>query len=637
MFNNEVTRALNQLASQIGSGVSNLGFRILLQQGQLTLGLDEFSSSVSQEADGSFLFYGEQETCQFTWRFQPFQDGFWVTLEVASTAELDCSTLESFSCDYRPTSGSLNDLQIPTLGLGWEIIGFYHPNEINEQRIQGSLIRGAFPNSRSAGVFLGTHLPQKHRHLYSVQQVDSERLHFTATTLYLPNIAKNRNLISETTWISTHFNLREALDIYSKHLPLLPAQQTPVGWSTWDYYFFSVTLADVIENMDAIRSDPLLSDQVKFIVMDDGWQHLNGEWQPNYKFPGGLERLADEISRRGFVPGIWTAPTLVNANSVTALRQYDLLVKNQYGDPINADVPGHYLLDPTHPKGREFLVELYTRLYQAGYRFFKVDFVYTLMDGKYFYDPTKGPYEVIAELFQIIRECISPESHLMGCSLPRECGPGLVDSHRIGMDIHNQWTHVEWIVQNLQFAGWEHTGLSTNDPDFLVVRGIDTSLEQETNVLNPEAHNPNPPRWRRGAVFNLDEARTWATLVSLSGGSVFLSDRLSRLNRQGLDLIHKVLQPSGVAAQPLDLGDGLYPSIWLMKLPASFRLALINWADTTKEISFIFSDYQIAAPERVKDFWSESSIVVQNGRLTFSLSSHACVYISWNLVGSNHQ
>jgi hypothetical protein len=629
-----VSITLAQIAAQIGHGVSNLGFRVTLQPGGSILGLDDFHLAVSQKPDGEIIIRGEHELAQITWHFQPLQDGFWVTLELAGDVDLACSTLESFSCDYRPANGSVDEWQIPTLGPGVESVGLFRVKELNGQTSRGSLFRGAFPNSRNPGIFLATRLPQKHKHFYNVEQKTPDSLHFSAVTQYLPSTGKGRNIVSETTWVSAHFNLRTALDVYGTHLPRQENLQIPVGWSSWDYYFFSVTLADVIENMEALRSDPQLAEAVKYIVVDDGWQHLNGEWQPNYKFPGGLERLADEIRQRGFIPGIWTAPILVHANSTTALRHFDMLIKNEHGDPLPADVPGHYLLDPTHPGGREFLVELYTRLYRAGFRFFKADFVSSLLDGQHFYDASKGPYEVIAELFHIIRQCITPDSHLMGCSLPEECGPGLADSHRTGIDIHNQWTHVEWAVQSLQLAGWQHDLLGINDPDFLIVRGQDTSTEAETNVLNPEAHNPNPPRWRRGPVFTLDEARTWGTLVSLSGGSVFLGDRITRLNDSGRDLLHRLVRPTGVPALPLDLGDDRLPSLWLADLGDEIRLGLINWSDTTREIAFRFTDYQINPPATVRDFWSGDLLPIEQDTLIVRLPTHGSRYVAWEKIRS---
>jgi hypothetical protein len=382
----------------------------------------------------------------------------------------------------------------------------------------------------------------------------------------------------------------------------------------------------VIENMQVIRADPALSRAVRYVVVDEGWEHLNGEWFPNYKFPGGLEHLAHEIARRGFVPGIWTSPVMVNTTSKTALRDYQMLVRDQYGDP--EVVYGHYLVDPTHPQGAAFLRELYTRLYRAGFRFFKVDYVDALLQAGRFHDPTKGPYEVLRDLFALIRACVTERSHILGCSLPQECGPGCADSLRSGIDIHNQWTHVEWAADYMQLGYWWHERIAVADPDFLIVRGRDTSPDAETNVLNPKAHHPDPPRWRRGPVFTLDEARTWATLVHMSGGSVFLSDRLCALNDAGREVIAEALHPIGIASRPLDLGEGERASLWFAQGDVC-HLAVINWTDQPQTRTIDLAAWGIVAPDTLREVWSGKTLHVRDGRLTTSLAPHASALFHW--------
>jgi hypothetical protein len=50
------------------------------------------------------------------------------------------------------------------------------------------------------------------------------------------------------------------------------------GWNSWDYYTWTVTEDDVLENARFIANDPVLSKHVKRIIIDDGWQHCYGEW-----------------------------------------------------------------------------------------------------------------------------------------------------------------------------------------------------------------------------------------------------------------------------------------------------------------------------------------------------------------------
>ncbi|HHW31044.1 MAG TPA: hypothetical protein GXX20_05125 [Clostridiaceae bacterium] len=38
-----------------------------------------------------------------------------------------------------------------------------------------------------------------------------------------------------------------------------------------------------MENIEEIKKDPILSEKIKYIVIDDGWEHMPGEWKLNYR------------------------------------------------------------------------------------------------------------------------------------------------------------------------------------------------------------------------------------------------------------------------------------------------------------------------------------------------------------------
>jgi len=627
--------------------------------GEKTFFDHDFSLRRIETPEGKTVYRGDcsvagwSSPIQAIWIFTPCFDGWQVTLELHSPALLTQLQLDSLIIDYSPGS-NLDPWRIITIGLGVESVGMIQVCQLSETMgenpIQGkageakyalgSLMRGAFPNSRKEGIFLGTILPQKHAHLYKTERTSQSKLRFTATTSfvasYQPQPDENGMVAykSETTWISTVLTVREAITAYAAHFQEIPLKRQPIGWNSWDYYFSALKLEDILENIHFIREDVRLKQSLQYAVIDMGWEHCWGEWQPNYRFPGGLEQLVKEIQACGLIPGIWTAPLIVNQLSYPGLRQGDMLIKNEFGDPWSSPEGGQYVIDPTHPAGKVFLREIFTRLYRIGFRLFKIDYVGVLVGAPRFHDSNKGPYEALANFFCLVRECVGEESHILGCSLPEECGPGLSDSQRTGIDIHNQWTHVEWAVDFYQFAYWQHGRISGNDPDFLVVRGLDTSRETETNVLNPMAHHPNPPRWRHGPVFTLEEARTWATFVSLVGGSVFLSDRLTKLNETGLELVHKVIVDASSnqflgGVIPLDLAEGIRPSIWYASGENKSRLGIINWQDTSITRKFSFTDWGLPTPDLVADFWTGASIPVLDDSVLFSLAPHASAYITW--------
>ncbi len=615
--------ALSEMARRMGPGVCGLSFRI--EAGGAVLTPDLCDLAASDGPDGGIVLTGRHEGIRVAWEFTPRDGGVSVRLSAAADRPLHCARVESLAFRYAPDRGILSGWYVPTLGT--EITEAAMPRVADLTEKPGRLWRGVFPNSRDAGLFAGTLLPQRMLHRFTVTPAGEDAVDVVCATLFPEGVSAGREVRSETTWVCASKSAAQAVATYASFVPETEsAEAPPAGWNSWDYYFSTVTLDDMIENMDEIRRDPALSDAVRTIVVDMGWEHKEGEWFANYKFPGGMERLAREIAGRGFVPGVWTSPLLVQSLSLPALRSPEMLVKNEYGDPESHG--GMYLVDPTHPAGREHLRGIYTRLHGAGFRFFKVDYLSPMLGVRRFHDPSAGPYDALAGLMRLIRECVG-DSHILGCSLPPECGPGLVESGRTGIDIHNQWSHVTWAFDYWTLSYWMHRRIWVNDPDFLIVRGKDTSLETETNVTNPQAHHPNPGRWRRGPVFTADEARTWATVVLLAGGSIFLSDRLAMLNEAGREMLRRAVVPEGISARPLDLCDGERASLWLQPLPGETRLAVINWADAPATRRLSFAEMGLSAPPEVTDFWTDEKFPVEGGGLALSLAPHATAYLRW--------
>lgn len=163
--------------------------------------------------------------------------------------------------------------------------------ELTEQNRRDRLLRGAFPNSQQPGLLLGVRIPQTHEHWFDVQrqQVETDTLVFTCTTKFRTTISQQKRLVSEATWLCANQPIRAAIHSYAAHLPTPPTAPAtaPIGWNSWDYYFSTVALDDLIENLDAICTNPSLASTLKTIVLDMGWEHTWGEWESNYRFPGG--------------------------------------------------------------------------------------------------------------------------------------------------------------------------------------------------------------------------------------------------------------------------------------------------------------------------------------------------------------
>ena len=499
---------------------------------------------------------------------------------------------------------------------------------LQEQTPASTLFTGLFYGADQPCLFFGTKLPQNNLHQYQVSRINDDTVTITGTTEFTVGQSALEFLETETTLVVTGKTPLQATQASADHLPDLPAALLPdpmVGWNSWDYYFTTVSSAAVRENLEFIRNDPTLSKALKAVVVDDGWETCVDEWYANHRFPEGLAYLAELIQSYGLIPGIWTNGAQTESLCEPALRHPEYYIPDEFGIPFTVD--GKQVLDPTHPAAEAFILDTYRRLYDAGFRIFKVDFISTILQGKRFYDKACGPYEAVRRLLRLIRQAVGPDSHIVGCSFPAECGPGVVNSSRISVDIHNHWLHALWILEFLQARFWMNGKLFRSDPDMLIVRGLETSLEAETNVFNP--WNLVPPgqdrfssRWRRGPVFNQLEAETWANIVVFSGGDIMLGDRLTMLNQAGLDLVYSHLQPHMHAAVPLDLGDQEVSELWYDSQTA--QLLLINTQDKSRIMEVSFARYGLAEPAAIS---CNKPHHYDHGTLTVSLQPHESAVI----------
>lgn len=553
-----------------------------------------------------------------------------LTLTLMNSTDLTCDSL-GWSFVYHNADEDLSLGRVHCFGKSVNTSGMPRLCDIKKSQ-PDSCISGLFMGARKPCLFLGTELPQHNIHLYQAELQNQHEVLFTAVTKIPIGMRKRETLSTETTYVYDGLRPVEAMQKYAEHIPNLPSDKYSeplVGWNSWDYYFSTVSAKAVQENLDVIASNEKLRETMKCVVVDDGWETCVGEWYANHRFPEGLEKLASDIRERGLIPGIWTNGAQAQLLSYPALRCGEMFIRQECGAPLSVD--GMFVLDPTHPKTEEYLYEIYSRLYKCGFRIFKVDFVSTILEGEQFHDENCGPYDAIRRLFAIVRRAVGDDSHIIGCSYPAECGAGYVDSSRISVDIHNQWSHVRWVLEYMQNHFWCNGKLYRNDADMLIVRGRDTSLEEETNVFNPFEHQPYGKgnianRWRRGEVFDIYEAETWANLVVCSGGNVMVGDRLSMLNENGMKILCSHLEPQDIAAIPLDLGDDEVSGLWYTDEGEYKKLLIINHAETERDLSFSFADYELAIPETVE---CDKTGNYANGTFTVTLHRHESAVVCW--------
>jgi len=380
-----------------------------------------------------------------------------------------------------------------------------------------------------------------------------------------------------------------------------------VGWNSWDYYAGAVTRQHMDDNLATAKD--LFGDAVSVFAIDEGWERQWGDWQPNHKFPEGFEDFCSHVKEEGCVPGVWTAPLLVNTYNPLFLEHPDWFASRADGQ-LQTDSysygPMAYL-DVTQPAVIEHLKSVFTRLRQAGFEYFKVDFCQCILAAERFEDPTVGRNALIRLAFAAIREAIGPDCYLLSCGAPYESVVGLVDGVRSTGDIHIFWGHILRNAGALSTRWWMQGNLWNCDPDFLVIRGPDTATApySKRHVVTPLGTGGG---WTAGRKFNESEARCYALLIHLSGGDVFLGDVLDWLNPVGVNMLKRVLAPRNTPAVPVDLfeSDQNLPRIWISRGKDDVLVGLFNWTDKAARIEFKPEQHDL--PKTALDFWTGDEI-----------------------------
>lgn len=411
------------------------------------------------------------------------------------------------------------------------------------------------------------------------------------------------------------------------------------GWNSWDYYRWTITEDEVLENAEFIARDPVLSKHVKKIIIDDGWQYAYGEWKANSYFPHGMKWMAKELKKLKFIPGLWVAPTIVEPHSWIGQMEPDMLAKaeNGQGTLCWQCMQRHaFVLDPTVEKSRKFIYDLFDGLANDGYEYFKVDFLWGTYCARQFTDKKVGRGKLIDLTLGVAREATKDRAQILGCGYMFCGGENPVDMARVGGDVHARWDSIKANTASIALRYWANKKLWINDPDFALCRGFDTAEDPMMNQMRcclvyvkPDETDPN---FRSGnwelVDMNRAQAEVLLSIVICAGGSVNLSDKMTRLNESGLDLARRTVSAqSGDAAIPLDLFSSALPKYWVQKVGDHHRVLMINWEDAPGVVRIDLN--QLGLPsKKIVNFWNDKAVKAKNGVIETELPPRSCLFVT---------
>lgn len=328
--------------------------------------------------------------------------------------------------------------------------------------------------------------------------------------------------VTRTTWIAP--DLQSALtrwaDATVTGMPTL--RQPPPMWCSWYQYYTGVTQADILENLHGFATHDL---PVEVVQIDDGYQAEIGDWlTPSDRFES-LTGLVGQIQSEGRRAGIWVAPFLVGSRSQLAKDHPDWLV--------GGAVAGHNwdqelgVLDVTHPAAAAHLAEVFARMREWGFDFYKIDFCYAGAQEGARHDPRVSSVAAYRRGLELIRASIGPQAYLLGCGAPTIASVGLVDAMRISPDTAL------------------YPDVPTDDPSKpglgnAMANGVARAWQQGRFWINdPDCILARPELGRRAQ---------WADHVRTFGGLRATSDRVAALDDWGLTTTRELLSLVPAAA-----------------------------------------------------------------------------------------
>lgn len=435
---------------------------------------------------------------------------------------------------------------------------------------------------------------------------------------------------------------REGLELYGDYLAKAYRIQLPSKpeiYCTWYHRNLSGSGASteklLLENADFARKE-LAAFGLNTFQIDDHWQSsmempktelgtgpLKTFAENNSNFPSGMEHTAKQLEKKGFTPGLWFMPFSGDVHNPYFPKE--IFAKHRWTDtPYEVKKWSGTCIDATSPAGEIFLRERFKRIYNWGYRYYKIDGLHTGAPSENIYInrsydgiPVYGDARLYNDEYtftQCFRKGLSilkeeaPGVFLLGCAATQNMSSlgasfGMVDAMRVGPDndgaIQGVWgktTAGADYAGNLYFL---HNKVWYNDPDPYFVR------------------NSNP----------LNKTRWMVSWQAVSGVMNTTSMQYSELEPERLDIIKRALPTHNLNARPIDILESNKPQIWMVKNDRLIVLGLFNWNEQRHtKIDYGLERMGLKSSENYElfDFWDNKYLGNIKGKLSQTLNPASC-------------
>ena len=357
------------------------------------------------------------------------------------------------------------------------------------------------------------------------------------------------------------------------------------------------------------------------------------------RFPSGNKGVCDKLAEYGLKLGLWVGPYMLSNHLEKMVEEFDdAILRRPDGEKLvyspvwsHGDAglnpaekrPKIYALDPSHPKVRSFLRQVFEQNRANGVRYYMLDFLEAGSGSiqrhpyKDHFDhlKTAGP-EVLASSLAEIRQAVGPDTFLLTSTGPTIQMAGAADAIRVG----NDFGEGRSIVKGAYFY-----------PASFVINGSFTAAASALGFASLSYYTHGKLYQNNcGNVLTVDKPlpleTAWihATIHALSGSCTMLGDDIRYIGDDRLSIIKKTLPRGTEAAMPLDIFNcNEWP-------PRCFHLSVKDVAEPYKVVAL----YNFSAESRTEtipfealglpadatcvvwEFWHEAYMGCMSGNLS---------------------
>lgn len=340
----------------------------------------------------------------------------------------------------------------------------------------------------------------------------------------------------------------EAFDSYFSALKIeKPKYDRMAGYTSWYNYYGHITEEILSRDIDGLAT---IGDKADIFQIDDGYQTAVGDWTTvkTDKYPHGMKYLVDKIHGKGYKAGLWLAPFNAQKSSKVLKEHPDWFIRTKKGKFETGSIAwgGAYTLDFYKPEVAEHIKKFFNCVFaEWGFDMVKLDFLYSICISPR-YNKSRG--QIMTEAMRFLRECVG-DKILLGCGVPLFPAFGVVDFCRISCDMgktfYDPWymkhTNQELFstrcaMNNTIFRRHLDGRAFGNDPDVFYCRennvGAKDRLAVKTSKLD----------------FTDEQRKILATINSMFGKVLFVSDNVGGYNAQQRKLLEETFKPTAKKA-----------------------------------------------------------------------------------------